>query len=558
MLKIDYNHKKKKLIIECPYMLKDLIKELPERKFSFARKVWEAPITRFNIAKLKEIKKSQDVKYTIQAEEAIEDFLKGPVFTNIPFPNGYTYMTEPFKHQKTFIDKYFNKNKIALFAEPGTGKSKMSLDMLRAWYMASEIDAAMIMCPSGLKLNYIEEIKKHFTQTDNIQILKKGKTPIFTDGFKFLIVSIESMSTGKGIYFEQVLSFLKAQRTALILDEAHYIKTPTSKRTKNIINEVAQAADYKIAMTGTEVSEKVFDLFSIFFFLDPNIIGINDFYCFKHRYGVFGGYENKQLIGYKNTNELFDNIRPYIYKIKKQECLDLPDKIYTKVIIEPSKKFIQKYKEIVRTRVLELEGKETIMKPVVVALITLLRQVCSGFYYDENKKAHLLYSDIDKNPKIIQLKTIIKSLHEKEQVIIWCSFVEEINIIQKALEDYKIDYFNKSSVIYLGGLTDLEKEKRKNSFLDKECRYFIATMAAGGTGLTLNSSSNVIYFSTTYSHDKRKQSEDRNHRIGQVNKVHYTDLVMKNTIEERIQKSLQTKADLVDYVDQQLRENNTI
>ena len=144
------------------------------------------------------------------------------------------------------------------------------------------------------------------------------------DGLKIYSFNIDAVNMDRG--YERLKKCLKENKCLLICDESSRIKTPGAKRTKRLIR-LSQLAEYRRILTGTPITTGIQNLYSQFKFLSPWILGHNAYEHFKNEYIIFGGYDNREIVGYKNTEKLLDKIAQFSYRIKKKECLDLPDKI---------------------------------------------------------------------------------------------------------------------------------------------------------------------------------------------------------------------------------------
>jgi SNF2 family DNA or RNA helicase len=142
----------------------------------------------------------------------------------------------------------------------------------------------------------------------------------------------------------------------LVVDESSRIKTPGAKRTK-MITKFAKHAKYRRIMTGTPVTKGPEDVYTQFKFLDPNILGYESFYSFRARYCVMGGFENRQIVSYQNTEELINSIEGSSYRVLKKDCLDLPSKIYQRHYVELSPKQRKVYNEMKKNFITELDSK---------------------------------------------------------------------------------------------------------------------------------------------------------------------------------------------------------
>jgi len=573
-LRIEYIEKSNTFEIYTEFSELNKVRSLPNRKFKPSKACWSVPCVRRNIEVLKKwegtYEATQEVKNIINKDKDINKILM--------FPSNYVFKTEPRDYQLEAVHKTFSKNVFCLFMEMGLGKTKTSLDVMAASIDKKEIKQILIICPYSIRIVWPEEIDKHFNHKAIVHLSdmsnKSGLNSfnkfmkLKTEDVKVLIVGIESLQRKGNTTYNEVYNFVKNKKTGIVLDEAHNIKNHKAIRTQNVV-KIGENAVRKIAMTGTPVSQGISDLYSIFDFLDKDIIGLGDFYSFRNRYCILGGFENKQIIAYKNTDELFDLINNFIYQRSKKDVLKLPDKTYLTRYVELSTTQKKLYISLKNESRYSLSKDEEITVEHILTMYGNLQQILSGFIrkptgeykYIGNKSVEMRKTveiiESHRNPKIIELKKIIDELPEDEPVIVWVKYLYEIDILRKELLYYKTDLFEKSLSVYTAD-TDDERQNIKNDFTTGKSRYFISTQKRGGTGLTLNNCKYVVYFTNDFSYVSRVQSEDRNHRIGQKNNVTYIDIVYEKTIDKRILTCLKQKKNVADFVKNSLHSIDNI
>ena len=209
----------------------------------------------------------------------------------------YKFKTKPYQHQLDTLKDSWDKENYAYFMEMGTGKSKVLLDNSAMLYDKGLINGLLIIAPKGVYKNwYDSEVPTHLPDHINKKMVlwktsdksKKQKDILNTlfkneIDFHILIMNVESFSSGDGAAF--AYKFLSCHKTMIAIDEATTIKTPTSKRTKNII-ALRDHAKYRRILTGSPVTKSPLDLFSQCEFLDPWLLGHQSYYTFKARYEI--------------------------------------------------------------------------------------------------------------------------------------------------------------------------------------------------------------------------------------------------------------------------------
>tara|TARA_R100000656_G_scaffold64126_1_gene49203 strand:- start:158 stop:1018 length:861 start_codon:yes stop_codon:yes gene_type:complete len=275
------------------------------------------------------------------------------------------------------------------------------------------------------------------------------------------------------------------------------------------------------------------------------MFGFSSFYSFQNHYGQvinrsMGARSFRQVVGYQNLEELSDKVEEFSFRVLKSECLDLPNKVYERRDVELTPQQRKMYKELKEYAITELENASLISASNVLTQILRLHQVICGFVKTDEGKV----TGIENN----RLDELINVLGEMQgKVIIWANYRHNIREIVRTLEELAGP---DSVASYFGDTSDEDREETLRRFQDpdSDLLYFVGNTQTGGYGITLTEARNVVYYSNNFDLEKRLQSEDRAHRIGQVNKVTYVDLVCKDTVDEKIVKALRNKLDLAQEV----------
>jgi SNF2 family DNA or RNA helicase len=561
---IDFDKATSRFILSTPMWMLDAVRGIPNRRFNQSRKVWTAPAIRMNVAYLREKFPYSQAEWTPAAKQIAEDVTRPPKIEAIPFPAGYVFKTKPMEHQNRALNKAWSQKNFGLFMEPGTGKTKTTIDLMTARFLAGEIDTVIVVCPNDVKGNWPTQITMHSPVGVNVFTLDMDKKDPWTrhaashhspkDGLCWYIIGIESIQ-GSVRAFEQTKLFANG-RAAMVVDESSRIKSPSAVRAKRCC-DIGVRCTSRLILTGTEITQGIIDLFMQFEFLDPQIIGIGDWYSFRNRFAVMGGFENKQIIGYQNVDELMEIIRPHVFEVSKAEALpDLPPKVYETRIVKPNEEQKRIYRDLNKYLEAEINGQLVEPKNVLEKMLRL-QEVTSGFYSVEEmdpiteKKVFKKFPIPGTDPKISALLDLSEEIRGK--AIIWSRFRWQIEIIASALRK---KYGDESVVEFHGGIDSDARIVARQKFQDvsSPVRWFVGNQATGGIGIDLFAANTMIYLANDFSSEKRIQSEDRAHRIGQREKVLYIDLVMEGTVDRVIMAALKQKKDMMDFVKQALRE----
>lgn len=455
-------------------------------------------------------------------------------------PDGIKFHLEPFEHQKKALALCLKNKSFGLFMEMGTGKTKVIVDLLGQIKDELVYHPALVICPVSVMENWKREAEKN--QPDlRVRVLSgtmdQKKTTLL--GGPINLTHLYVVNYESAWRMEDDLKKLNIE--TLILDESTKIKHRATKQAKAIIR-LGDRTKRRYIMSGTPMANSPLELFNQFKFLDPNIFGTN-FYVFRDRYAMMGGYNNYQVIGYKNLDELGRKIAGASFRVTKDECLDLPDKIFKEYRIPMEAKLRKVYSAMADELVTEVAGN-TIAAASVLAKLTKLRQITSGFVYLEDGAV----SQIEDQPKLNQLKEILEELAQgHHKIIIWGIYNHELTLIEREVQ--KI--FGDDSWVRLDGsvLATKRQDMIDRFQTDHTCKVFIGQQHAGGLGITLTAADYCIFYSNDYSPEIRLQCEDRAHRIGQKKNVTYIDLIVKGTIDSTIKAMLKKKTDLSKQID---------
>ncbi|MCK5428618.1 MAG: DEAD/DEAH box helicase, partial [Anaerolineales bacterium] len=269
------------------------------------------------------------------------------------------------------------------------------------------------------------------------------------------------------------------------------------------------------------------------------------YYSFRARYAVVvqrnvGSHSFQHIVKYQRLDELQEKIKSFSTRILKSECLDLPEKLYTKRTVAMTMEQMKAYTEMKKAAMTFLENEKMMTAATVLTQLIRLHQITCGHVKTDDGIVMAI-----KNNRIQELLNILEETNGK--VIIWAVYRYDIQAIEKAIGDI---YGKESVASYYGDTKDTDRQHIVDRFQDSDSslRFFVGNPKTGGYGLTLTASHTVIYYSNDYSLEVRMQSEDRAHRISQTSKVTYVDLIAEGTVDERIVKALNNKIDLASQV----------
>lgn len=486
------------------------------------------------------------------------------------------FKTTPYKHQLDCLNRFGRREFFALCADPGTGKTWIMINNLADLYASDDVDAALIFAPNGVHENWTRlEIPKHMPDWVPHKAHawvsgggKKSAKKLFDfmnyDGkrmLKILTMNWAALTTMRGR--EVIEAFCNAHhKLAIICDESDAIKNPSAVRTKALM-KLKKRARYRRIVTGTPVNNSPFDLFTQYTFLDDGILQTTNFYAFRSTYADILGARHPltvaamrssgakfppQLVArdrngrpmYRDLDKLHALIEPHTFRVTKEQCLDLPEKVYSNSFFDLTPEQSDVYEKAEQECRLVFEDHVSAFTKLVA--VGKLSQICSGYFLHPQADEPVRIPG--ENPKLKMLIERVTNLVERgEKIIIWARYRIEIADIVIALREAEIAF-----VEYHGGVSDSDRKTAIDSFENGSAMVFVGNQQTAGVGITLIAASNVIYFSNSFSLRDRVQSEDRAHRIGQAKTVTYINLVAKDTIDEKIVATLSQKKSVADAI----------
>lgn len=470
--------------------------------------------------------------------------------------------TTPRPYQLSEYDQTKDRHCWALWWDQGTGKTKVIIDTMAHLWREQKIDGLVVLAPGGVEANWVyDELPKHMDDdipwSAAVWSSKRRKTQKYqrmvrdvlaAPGIPVLAISYDGIMVDDGAKLTR--HWLNEHRCLYVADEATAIKTPKSRVTKRVIAS-AKYAPYRRLLNGTPVEDSPFDLYTQAKWVNPNVWaarGIDNYDHFKHRYGQWircqlRGTRRKfpKLTRYQRMDELRQILFEIGSRVRKEDVLqDLPPKSYEKIYFELSPSQRRVYDEL-SSGCAKLDDGMEVTAELSIVQMTRHQQVTSGFVPADDEDDLTWIGGT--NPRIDALATAMGTVAPDDQLIIWAKYTMEIDLVAEWLGKHRISYR-----IYDGRTSAEDRQRWKQDFQAGKYRVFLAKTSAAGKGLTLTAASTVIYFSTYFSGDYRRQSEDRAHRIGQTRSVRYIDIVARDTVDEDIMAILRQKRERSNFL----------
>jgi len=516
-------------------------------------------------------------------------------------------MNNPYKHQEVALERYKKSSEIPLFFDPGTGKTRTSLLIAEAKFKAGDIDAVLVIAPNGVHKQWaVEEIPKWLSDVNTTVQWRKNKKLFFVEGaLNIVCTNIEQFST-KTRYMDYV-DWVNSHKTFIILDEATRIKNPKAIRTQRLLyefNDVVRRGKSiltstprtvaRAILTGTPVTNGPFDVWPMFEFLRPGYFGVN-WYGFQNKYGMFHAIQvNGRVIRilinedawndikacetfekanalhgvslstydviqrqdhyegpFRNVDQLRDKMLEIAMFVKIEDCIDMPQRVYNRKLLDMSAEQARVYRELETYFVTLYKDEKVEAKSKLTAYIRL-QQIASGFVSSEQLPEDEMEDPppnkitwFDDLPKIDQLLVDVEEICDTEgitnnQCIIVCHFSAEAERIYDALteEGYKVCL-----------MTGWKKVGSIDGFKQGKYNIMVANIRVISMGFNLQEHCNhMIFYSNTFSLEDRIQVEARIYRSGQRHPCIYLDYVMSDTIDMKVYAALKQKKQLADYI----------
>lgn len=431
----------------------------------------------------------------------------------------------------------------------GCGKTLTAIAVAGTGYKLGHLKRVLIVAPTSVCAVWPKEFQEYADFPYTVRTLLGTKAQRLKElddlekwPFPALQVAVINYeSTWREGIFERLQTF---DADLIICDESQRIKTHDATQSK-AIHKLGDQARYKLILSGTPVQNDAMDIFSQYRFLDPAIFGQN-YYTFRNRYAVMGGFNKKQVVGYRDMDELIRKEHSIAYRVTKEEAVDLPEQTFENRIVALGKKERGIYNQLKRDSVAQLEGGGQVTATTVLTRLLRLQQFTGGFLVEDEATKPQLVS----RGKLDALADILHDyvLEGRKKLVIFARFIPEVMEIIKLTGDM-LGKAGKQCVSIYG---DIPKEQRgeivRQFQTGLDTMAFVGQIDTAGTGITLTAADTCVYYSVNFNYATYSQSLSRIHRIGQKNRCTYIHLVTEKTVDETILKALARKEDLAKTV----------
>lgn len=473
-------------------------------------------------------------------------------------PSGFVFTTKPYKHQMEGVIYGLEHESFLLGDDQGLGKTKEIIDLAMCRKQTDGLKHCLIICGiNGNKYNWADEVKIHsredswilgtrFTKRPPIKMIE-GSTKDKMEDLNnvphqfFWITNIETLRGGS---FKEkqgkrtVIRFPIAEKIQelcdrgiigmIAFDEAHKAKNPDSQQGKALLSIDCKGP--KIPMSGTFVLNNPLDLYLP---LRWSGFETHSFYAYKQHYCKMGGFGGKEIVGYKNLDELRSMVSKVMLRRVKGDVLDLPPKVHTIEWVDAYPEQKSLYKDV-RDQVRDNIDKVKV-HPDPLSEMLRLRQV-TGY-------PGILSSTVTKSAKMDRMEELVEDeVSVGGKAIIFSNWSEMTNVIRHKLKKYNPAYIT-------GEVGSVQRMEEKDRFQnDPDCKVMIGTIGALGTGFTLTAAQLVIFVDEPWNRGIKDQAEDRAHRIGTRGTVRIVTILTRDTVDEGVYNLVQKKGKMADLL----------
>ncbi len=456
-----------------------------------------------------------------------------------------------YEHQRNASDFIMKRGGSgALFMDCGTGKTAVAIDVYRRCREKVPDLKLLVVCPVSLiEGAWAEDIVK-FSEFSYKNCRKEfpSISEADTTSPDIYIINYEAFITKKR--FNNIVSMLNHYNVMLVCDESSRLKSHSSKTTK-ALHQLQPKCLFRIVMSGTPAPNSPLEYWGQMELVSPGILH-RSFFGFRNTYFHLqrgeqvqgqGAFVSKTVlremmrkgwsydITQRNLERLMIRMRPDIFYIRKEDCLDLPAQVDESRYVDMTQEQAKTYNQMKRDLITEVKGR-VITAPIALSKVMKMREILSGFVYNERSEA---FAIAGANPKLQELMTVIDEIGDRP-VIIWCQFRWEMNQIRQMLSSQ----FSQNDVADMSG-SQRDKDEAVNRFKTGRARFLIAHPRSAAHGLTFVNCSYQVFFSLAFSWEEYAQARNRTHRIGQRLKCTYIHLLMRDSVDDSILKVLRRK-----------------
>lgn len=528
-------NEKDKLTLSCTYREKEKAKMVPGYKWDGDNKVWCYPLDYQTISDLKNqfpglIIDTPVKQYVDRVEKARKALVSLKRLSQVSYDHLPVDWYDKLRDYQTVGAFFLMKGKkVILGDDMGTGKTLQALTAVEAM----GFQRVLVVVPNSLKYNWEEEIQKWTNSTCMVLDGGRKKRESIIEAYKndtsvrYLIANYASV--------RNYPSLQKIKWDAEVYDEAHKLKNRKSKQTKEAKKI---KADYTFLLTGTPILNRADELWSLLNKLYPE--KFKSYWRFVEKYCKLrdNGFGTDILDGDKQQKDALKHlIAPVMIRRTKKDVMpELPEKIRTRMVIPLEGKQAKIYQQMEKDMFVQLSSGDIVATPVIIAQITRLRQIAIS--------PQLIGEEETGSAKFDALQELIEDNIDEHKIVVFSQFKQAIKLLGKRLDEQGVKWLEVT-----GDVKDKARQDATNMFQnDPEYRVMLATIEAASLGLTWTAADIGVFLDRHWTPAINTQAEDRMHRMGQKNSVQIINMVAKDTVEERMEKMLESKSQTFDDI----------
>lgn len=473
------------------------------------------------------------------------------------------FKTAPFAHQLAEFNASALERRRALFWEQGTGKTWYGINSTAAAYRREAIRGVVVVAPSGVERNWVtDEIPAHWpddipylahvwsTGRSGTQKHQREVAFLLSErrALPILAMTYDALMTTEGR--DAVWAMMRTRPVYLHVDESAHAKNFKAKRTERLVRAAPYAAMTRI-YSGTPVDNSPFDVYSQVLIVDPHFwereFDLPDWFAFQHFFGVFAKGSRRidetrtrefpQLVAYQNIALLRDALKKISGRVLKDDVLDLPEKLYTRRYYEMFPRQRAMYDALENEYMADFPDDPDAMVTAELPIVRMLRlqQILCGYVPKDGEEEPTQLIDPKHNPRLDCTEEFVCEAGNN-QTMVACQYRLDVELIVERLVAA-----GRHPVTYTGSMSPAQRARAKEAFQKGDVSDFVAMQAMGAEGLTFTNAHTMAFHSNAYRMGKRKQFEDRVHRIGQRNACLYGDMVCAGTRDAEAIRILQRK-----------------
>ncbi len=454
-------------------------------------------------------------------------------------------MTNLWPHQQQAFDFALNKAGSLLAMGMGSGKTAVAVRLLEEW----GCKRVLVLCPKSVVRVWPEQVTLHGGQKWTVIPLDERSIKHRQGQLKQALALQEVRGDRLLVLLNyDVLPYAIGQDLkgiawdAVVYDELHKCKAPAGKQSR-ICSQIADRVPRRLGLTGTPMPHSPLDIYGQFRALDKRVFGTS-YALFRARYAVLGGYQNHQVVAFRDLDDLHERMYTRTFRCRTEDVLELPpfQDIDRYCELEPATRKI--YESLKKDMLAELETGTVTADNALVKLLRLA-QVTGGYVRDDEDNVQQVGTE-----KAQLLADVLEELRagweeQQEPVVVFCRFRTDLDTVH--------------AVAQKQGYTTAELSGRRHDLADWQggsADVLAVQLQAGGVGVDFTRARYCIYFSQDWSLGNHEQSRARIHRPGQTRPVVYIHLVCRDSVDEVVRTALAKKAEVVQFVVDDLLQRN--